>query len=121
MEGSDEGLKVADPTFKSELFASADWQYIAPHHRQEHDPAILAPFIEVVQTKYRHKHRNDTFKVLLEHNDHCSAVEVLYYMTHYYFRSAQDFTPRNPPGSYPEFRFSLPSSALHQPLSADDV
>ena len=33
--------------------------------------------------KYRHNHRNDTFKVLLDHNDHCSAVEVLYYITHY--------------------------------------
>ena len=31
---------------------------------------------------YVGKHRNDQFKVLLVHNDHCSAVEVLYYMTH---------------------------------------
>ena len=44
-------LKVADPTFKTKLFASADWQYIHLHHRQEHDPAILATFIEDVQTK----------------------------------------------------------------------
>ena len=114
-------LKVAYPTFKTELLASPDWQYIAPHHRKEHSPAILATFIEEVQTKYRHKHRNDTFKVLLEHSVNCSAVEVLFYMTHYYFRSAQDFTPRNPPWSYPEFRFRLPSSALHPPPSVDDV
>ena len=67
---------------------------------QEHNNFILANFIEEVQTKYRHKHRNDHFNVLLEHNDHFSAVEVLFYMTHYYFRSAQDFTPRNHPGSY---------------------
>ena len=68
-----------------------------------------------------HKHRNNTFKVLLEHNDHCSAVEVLYYMTHCYFRSEQDFTPRNPQRSYPEFRFRMPSSALHPPPSADNT
>ena len=55
-----------------------------------------------------HNHMNDQFKILLEHNDHCSAVKVLYYMTDYYFRSAQDFTPRNPTGSYHE-------SALHLP------
>ena len=78
--GSDEELrlrawlKVADPTFHTELFASADWQYIATHNRQELDPAILAPLIGEVQTKYRHKHRNDQFKIMLEHNDHCSAV-----------------------------------------------
>ena len=41
-------LKVADPTIHTELFASADWQYIAPNHRQEHDPAILVPLIEDV-------------------------------------------------------------------------
>ena len=68
-----------------------------------------------------HKHRNDQFKNLLEHNDHCSAVEVLFYKTRYYFRSAQDFTPWNPSGSYPEFPFRLPSPALHPPMSADDV
>ena len=82
--------------------------------------AILG-LIEEVQTKYRHTHKKDTSKVLLEHNYHCSAVEVLYYMTRYYFRSPQDFTPRNHSGTYHEFRFRLPSSALHQPPSADDV
>ena len=45
-------LTVGDPSFHSELLSSADWQYIAPHHRQEHDPDILVPFIEEVQTKY---------------------------------------------------------------------
>ena len=68
-----------------------------------------------------HKHWNDTFKILLEHNDHCSAVEVLCYMTHYYFRQAQDFTPRNTPGGYHEFCFLLPRSTLHPPPSADDA
>ena len=70
---------------------------------------------------HQRPHRNDQFKILLEHIDHCSAVEVLSYMTHYYSCSAQDFTPRNPPGSYHEFRFRLPRSALHQPPTTDDV
>ena len=74
-------LNVADSTFHAELIASADLQYIAPHHIQEHDPANRCLFIEEVQTKYRHKHRNYQFRILLEHNDHCSAVKVLYYIT----------------------------------------
>ena len=64
---------------------------------------------------------NYTFKVLLEHNNHSTAVEEMYLMTHYYFRSAQDFTPRNTPGNYTEFRSRFPRSALHPPTSANDV
>ena len=48
---------------------------------------------------FRDKHINYQFKVLLEHNYHCLAVEVLYYITNYYFRQGQDFTPRNFPDS----------------------
>ena len=48
---------------------------------------------------YSDKHINDQFKALLEHNYHCLVVEVLYYMTHYYFRQGQDFTPQDPPDS----------------------
>ena len=58
----------------------------------------MAAFLDEVQRRYRHLHRNNQFNIQLEHNDHCSSVEVLYCMIYYYFRSAEDFIARNPPG-----------------------
>ena len=65
-----------------------------------------------MQPKCPHDHRNDAFNILQCHNEHCSAVEVLYYMTHYFFRQAQDFSPLTPP-DYPEFRCGV--APLHAP------
>ena len=85
MERTRAWFKVADPAFEVRLFHSHDWQYIAPKWRMIHNHAVLAQFVEEVQSKCAHDHCNDEYKIPECHNAHCYSVEVLYYMTHYYF------------------------------------
>jgi len=84
--------KLVDSTFDLRRYASADWRYIAPKWRKQ---SSLQPFVrEVRATFHRHRHmRKDTATKRQAHrNQHCAAVECLYYALHYEFKAvAQAF------------------------------
>ena len=85
-------FKLVDSTFDIPLYASDDWRYIAPMWREQ---SSMQPFVREVREKFhhhRHMLRDPTTKRQACQNQHCTAVERLYYATHYQFKvDAQAF------------------------------
>ena len=70
-------FKLVDPTFKTPLWASPDWRYIAPKWREQ---SSMRPF-----PHHQHLLLNKETKKRVRENQHFAAVECLYYATHYQF------------------------------------
>ena len=67
-------FKLADSTFDLQLYASADWHYIAPKWLEQ---SSMQPFVRGVREKFRHhRHmlRDPTTKSQAFQNQHCAAV-----------------------------------------------
>ena len=93
-------FQLADSTFDLQLYVSADWRYIAPTRWREQ--SSLQPFVREVMEKFRHHlhmPRDPTTKRQVCQNQHCAAVECLYYATDDQFKvDAQAFDlVRKPP------------------------
>ena len=77
---------MADPTFDLQLYASADWRHIQPRWLEQ---CSLQPFVIDVRDKFshhRHMLRDPTTKKQVCQDQHCAAVECLYYAAHYQFK-----------------------------------
>ena len=91
-------FKLEDPTFEVPLYASPDWRYTAPKWRTE---AFLRPYVKAVQEALS-LHQHISLKEGPK-NHHCAAVEVLYYITHFKFKSdMQNFDQKRP---YPVYKY----------------
>ena len=93
-------MQVITPSY--EFHVTQNPFLIAPHWRVKHGRmADLQPFIDMVaQALPQHSHAGLPAHPTEPRPDHCSAVEVLYYSTHYQYLA--DSIPYLPHFSYPK-------------------